>query len=1130
MKIKKVIIDNIASISHAEIDFTAAPLCDSDVFLITGNTGVGKTTILDAICLALYDTTPRLKNATNSTDKVQDGDEITIRDSRRLMRRNTDNCSVVLTITDSNEVDYQITWSVARNRNKKLNIRAWELLNLRTKGSLNKVKEVEVEIKKIVGIDYNQFCRTVMLAQGEFARFLSSSDDEKSSILERITGVDIYTRIGKKVFDIANWKNKEFESAKMALEGVEVMPPDERSRAEQEQQRLQNLEKEKAASKKIVESKLEWLKKEVEIGDALVNAENELSDARKKQDSDDYKRQKALVKDWKRTSEVREARKQCLEAANKKELLEAELKELEIQYGKLAAGLVFRCNELQAMNEKCASLETCIGNEAPRKQVLEQQQSIVAQLNQVLDARKTIKKKNDEKNKLQQQFDGRLKQDADAAAIAQTEADKSLTTQKNELSNKQKKLENTGVPALRQQNSTLQGRATDLKVAQGQLKTCRAVKEQQDTLIKNQENLKKQIDDTKDAAENMDAPILAATVLRDERKKAMERLADSVDKWAKKIRSSLQIDDVCPVCQQRIHQQLPQEEEIGRLFDEAKLLFDEAENEVKRLTDKKNLLLAEHKAKQDSYIVNAKTLEDNEPKVREEWDNALNACKKIGIETVDDTTESKLVALADNLQNEMLQLQKELDEAEKMENAVKACQNAVNQLQTALDNAKVKADNAKGERDKCGSQIEICKTLIEQKERDVSGWLTHVEQLVGDTAWQHDFRSDTENFIIELQQAATDYNGAVKDKKELDGMIDNYRIGIKSVEDMIDSVLEIMPEWRNIALPQPQSVSHLGKVTSDWKAAVFAKKEALATCINTHEVKAQVVESFLKDNATISEARLLELAACMPDDIDGTENDLKAIDTYLAAKTELYKKAQDAKTSHLQLRPALADDDNVDKLHLCQSQLEEAIKEINNQEGVLKERLDKDKENNERRASLLQTMKDKEAVKVQWDSLNNLIGSADGKKFRKIAQSYVLANLIKSANNYMGMLTDRYTMCVDPGTYIIMVEDSYQGYTKRPVSTVSGGEGFLVSLALALAMSDLGDSFSSNILFIDEGFGTLSGVPLQNAVNTLRTLHNRVGRHVGIISHITELCEKIPVQIKIRQNPRDSSSTVSIIP
>ena len=129
----------------------------------------------------------------------------------------------------------------------------------------------------------------------------------------------------------------------------------------------------------------------------------------------------------------------------------------------------------------------------------------------------------------------------------------------------------------------------------------------------------------------------------------------------------------------------------------------------------------------------------------------------------------------------------------------------------------------------------------------------------------------------------------------------------------------------------------------------------------------------------------------------------------------------------------------------------------------------------------------------------------------------------------MKTLTDRYTLKVTPGTFVIMIEDAYQGYASRAASTISGGESFLVSLSLALALSDIGQKLAVDILFIDEGFGTLSGEPLQNAISTLKSLHRKAGRRVGIISHVEELRERIPVQIRVNQEGNNSASMIEVI-
>ena len=190
MKIKQLHISNIASIIEATIDFTAQPLCDSDVYLITGDTGAGKTTILDAICLALFNNTPRLAKSLKVIVKNGD-DELTLRDPRRLMRRNTGEALVELIFEGNDGTDYKAEWQVQRGKTKKVDNKLTSInrsiTNLATGESIQsagvKDAELQAKIAEVIGLDFDQFCRTTMLAQIEFTKFLSSAESERANIL-----------------------------------------------------------------------------------------------------------------------------------------------------------------------------------------------------------------------------------------------------------------------------------------------------------------------------------------------------------------------------------------------------------------------------------------------------------------------------------------------------------------------------------------------------------------------------------------------------------------------------------------------------------------------------------------------------------------------------------------------------------------------------------------------------------------------------------------------------------------------------------------------------------------------------------------------------------------------------------
>lgn len=268
MILQKLTIHNIASIEHATIDFEAQPLADSEVFLITGKTGAGKSTILDAICLALYANTPRLDN-TNMQGKTKDQDkEIKLKDPVQLMRRNTAEAYTALLFTGSNGVHYEAIWSVARAHNKvtgKIQSKKWSLHNLDTDHTYTKDKEMQEEISRAIGLDFKQFCRTTLLAQGEFTRFLNSKDDDKAEILEKITGVDAYSKIGVKIFEKTSAIKKLWEDAQLKTAGITLLSEEEKANKNAELETLAEQDQHLRTSIEAINKKLTWLKEEQEL-------------------------------------------------------------------------------------------------------------------------------------------------------------------------------------------------------------------------------------------------------------------------------------------------------------------------------------------------------------------------------------------------------------------------------------------------------------------------------------------------------------------------------------------------------------------------------------------------------------------------------------------------------------------------------------------------------------------------------------------------------------------------------------------------------------------------------------------------------------------------------------------------
>ena len=232
-------IRNIASIAEAEINFSASPLKDEPVFLICGDTGAGKSTILDAVCLALYNEAPRLSSVKSEwladdaipVGKRSDDDTVKTDDTRQFLRKGTGRGAVELLFSGNDEKEYRAVWSISRAYGKadgRLQKVEW---TVECDGEILKNRnDVKAKIEAVTGMNFDQYCRTAMLAQGDFARFLKSSEDEKAVILEKLTRTDIYSRIGMMIARENREHADAFEAQQKKTGGITLMDDDEREK------------------------------------------------------------------------------------------------------------------------------------------------------------------------------------------------------------------------------------------------------------------------------------------------------------------------------------------------------------------------------------------------------------------------------------------------------------------------------------------------------------------------------------------------------------------------------------------------------------------------------------------------------------------------------------------------------------------------------------------------------------------------------------------------------------------------------------------------------------------------------------------------------------------------------------
>jgi exonuclease SbcC len=184
--------------------------------------------------------------------------------------------------------------------------------------------------------------------------------------------------------------------------------------------------------------------------------------------------------------------------------------------------------------------------------------------------------------------------------------------------------------------------------------------------------------------------------------------------------------------------------------------------------------------------------------------------------------------------------------------------------------------------------------------------------------------------------------------------------------------------------------------------------------------------------------------------------------------------------------------------------------------GAMRQQLAHNRQLRVQAADKLRQYQAQQQVCRHWNSLHALIGSADGKKYRNFAQGITFDMMVRHANVQLAKLSDRYLLTLDKDAPLeLFVMDNYQAGEKRSTKNLSGGESFLVSLALALGLSGMASrKVRVDSLFLDEGFGTLDEETLSAALETLASLHQD-GKLIGVISHVGALKERIPTQIEV---------------
>ena len=265
MKILAIRGRNLASLEgDFEIDFTVEPLLSAGIFAISGPTGAGKSTLLDTMCLALFARTPRTDQAKENNVKLQDvsNEQLSQSDPRFLLRRGTSSGFAEVDFMALNGHRYRTRWSVARARDKengRLQNPRLALYNLdKEEEEQGTRSDLQARIIDLIGLTFEQFTRSVLLAQNDFSTFLKAEQGEKASLLEKLTGTELYSAISRQIFE-RNARSKEaFDLIQTRIQGIELLTDEEendlRTRLAGTEKELQRVEKAKAEQQALQEA------------------------------------------------------------------------------------------------------------------------------------------------------------------------------------------------------------------------------------------------------------------------------------------------------------------------------------------------------------------------------------------------------------------------------------------------------------------------------------------------------------------------------------------------------------------------------------------------------------------------------------------------------------------------------------------------------------------------------------------------------------------------------------------------------------------------------------------------------------------------------------------------------------
>ncbi|MBR2911083.1 MAG: AAA family ATPase [Lentisphaeria bacterium] len=1049
MKIKKLVIQNINSLyGKFTIDFEAPDFANG-IFAITGPTGSGKTTILDAICLALYGRTPRL-----------DGGDRTESLSKGAKRGLAELCFSV------DETEYLASCSMTNSAAK-------HVLSADGKILADSLRKTPALIAELIGMECDQFCRAVLLAQGKFDAFLSAKDNEKANILEQITDTGVYTRIASKVNEVSSHFKTQISKMEAVVQARQLLD-DETVRQKKEQ--LQQMSGRNGVLQKSI-SELEKLLTGFERINFLTRSleENLRLTLILEEEKLAFSSDRIRLESGERAARIQPVYDRL--TACRKEVENNQKRQQE---------LLDKLPELEREVNTGTALLTRLEDEFDRQEkitdeILKLTGEVILLDNEINTGKKNEISLRTEKDSLLKQQQLLRKNESDTAAkecalaeekdacrsYLETYAnDRTLVEKKarwqEQISfchDRQRKLQ-TGVSAHQTTVKKLEEAETELSLQQQSFEKAQAaVAEMQKQSEVKAGELSELLNGK--TFENLELEV-------DLRQKSVERLL-KIQSF-EQARHKLADGEECPLCGSTVHpfaagnvpESSREEEELALAKKQltACRRMEQQCIKIKSSLLKQEITCGEEKAHlqmAENAVANLKTAVEDVRKQLEELQAESNAAvarlteelTECGFEWLDIST---LPPEVDQRILEFSSKEVRLQELEKS--------SAGNIQNLAV---------LKNQLEKCTADLAGTDEKIRNIQADTLALISKRQALFGEKNPEEESRL------------------ARKQLEEVRKKRDTFAVEHARKTESLRTTLEMLNDIKQILA---------GKMTEE--------KEFQQTFLDSCGRENMSVADF--EQALLQAEELTRLVAVRTD-LDTRTRTLAGEKTKFSSELETLEKEFPAGFDAASSRGILEE---------SRKESRQLIFDI----GVLSGELDSNEKTRQQNLDELKELENMRQRAVVWYDLDKLIGGSGGYIFKRIAQVVTLENLLCCANNILKGMNGRYELILrrqnQQQLLAIDVIDHWQGSEIRPSENLSGGERFQISLSLALGLSSMGGKNSRmDSIFLDEGFGTLDANSLDQALQTLAALQRGENKLIGIISHVQAISDNIASVIEV---------------